>query len=502
MTFRARLLIALLALALLPTVLLTLFFLDELGRSTERWHLTVVDRALDSAIEVSHSALTKLDATMLDRVDTWAAEADAEGGSFDARRRDALRHGLREAGLDFAQLYRREAEGWRLADEVAPAGVITTEAIDLSRQLEEALAGRRLVASAQGAEAAVARIGQSRVLAVGIRLTPDFFERMAELEQARTQYARLGVLVDVQRRWVWLLLGAVVLGVALGAFLLARTLSAQMTQPLVAVSGAFRRVADGDLQTRVPVRGASELRDLSASFNAMTERLAEARVALAKAERESTWRDVARQLAHEIKNPLTPMRLSLHRLQKRVDTVPEHERGAVRDSVAALLVEIEHLTRLAEHFSQYARLPEARMETLDLAALAREAARLYEDGALRIEAAAPVPVRGDRLLLTRALHNLLLNAREAAGDAQPVQVYAVVENGEGVLTVRDRGPGISTEAAARLFEPYFSTKNRGSGLGLSVVRDIAERHGGRVTLSNREGGGAEARLSLPLAHQG
>lgn len=499
MTFRARLLVALLALALLPTLLLTLFFSGEVGRATERWHLGVVDRALDSSVEVNRIVLTRLEATLLDRADEWASAPD---DAFDAKRRGALRDGLREAGLDFAQSYTRENGHWRRTDQVAPAGVLTADSIDVSAVLDSALATDRLVEAHGGARVAVARSGEEHALAVGVRLTPDFFARLREIEEARTQYARLGVLVDVQRNYVWLLLGALVLGVAIGALLLARALSRQMTQPLVTLSDAFQRVAEGDLETRVPASGAAELQMLAGTFNSMTQRLAEARVALARAERESTWRDVARQLAHEIKNPLTPMRLSLHRLQRRVDHVPESEREAVRDSIAALLVEIEHLTRLAEHFSQYAKLPGAQMEPLDLAALARDAARLHEDGSVTVHAETPVPVDGDRLLLTRALHNLLLNAREAAGDGSAIELEVSRAGEEARLAVRDRGPGLSEAAAAKLFEPYFSTKNRGSGLGLSVVKDIAERHGGRITLTNREGGGAEARLTLPLAHRG
>ncbi len=499
MTFRARLLVALLALALLPTLLLTLFFSGEVGRATERWHLGVVDRALDASVEVNHTVLTRLEATLLDRADTWAAAAD---GAFETRGRDGLRSGLRDAGLDFAQFYRRSGDRWRLVDQVVPAGVLTADSIDVATELSAALAADRLVAAPGGARVAVAAMSDSTALAVGVRLTPDFFERLREIEQARTQYARLGVLVDVQRNYVWLLLAALVLGVAVGALLLARALSRQMTQPLVTLSDAFQRVAEGDLDTRVPASGAAELQALAGTFNSMTQRLAEARVALARAERESTWRDVARQLAHEIKNPLTPMRLSLHRLQRRVDHVPESERAAVRDSIAALLTEIEHLTGLAEHFSQYARLPGARMETLDLAALARDAAKLYEDGAVAVRPSAEVTVQGDRLLLTRALHNLLLNARESAGEGSTVELEAGSTGAEGWLAVRDRGPGLSEAAAVRLFEPYFSTKNRGSGLGLSVVKDIAERHGGSITLTNREGGGAEARLTVPLAHRG
>ncbi|MBI5169846.1 MAG: HAMP domain-containing protein [Candidatus Eisenbacteria bacterium] len=499
MTFRARLLVALLALALLPTLLLTLFFSGEVGRATERWHLGVVDRALDSSVEVNRTVLTRLEATLLDRADTWAAMGH---GAFETRGRDGLRSGLRDAGLDFAQLYRRDGGRWRLAGQVVPAGVLAADSIDVSDGMTAALAGDRLIAAAAGARVAVARMDDSTALAAGVRLTPDFFARLHEIEEARTQYARLGVLVDVQRNYVWLLLAALVIGVAVGALLLARALSRQMTQPLVTLSDAFQRVAEGDLDTRVPASGAAELQTLAGTFNSMTQRLAEARVALARAERESTWRDVARQLAHEIKNPLTPMRLSLHRLQKRIDHVPESERAAVRDSIAALLTEIEHLTRLAEHFSQYARLPGARMEALDLATLARDSAKLYEDGAVSVLPAPEVPVQGDRLLLTRALHNLLLNAREAQGEAGAIELEAGRTGAEGWLAVRDRGPGLSEAAAAKLFEPYFSTKNRGSGLGLSVVKDIAERHGGSITLTNREGGGAEARLTMPLTQRG
>jgi nitrogen fixation/metabolism regulation signal transduction histidine kinase len=232
----------------------------------------------------------------------------------------------------------------------------------------------------------------------------------------------------------------------------------------------------------------------------MAQRLAEAREGLARAEREAAWREVARRLAHEIKNPLTPMRLSLHRLQKRADSVPERERAAVRDSLAALLQEVEHLTRLAEQFSQYARLPEPRHEPLDLAEVARSAAALHEPGHLTLQVACdrPAPVRGDRLLLSRAVHNLLLNACEASPEGGTVELRVETAGAEARVDVLDRGPGLAPGLAEQVFEPYVSTKNRGSGLGLSLVRDIAAQHGGRIELANREGGGARASLTLPL----
>ena len=233
----------------------------------------------------------------------------------------------------------------------------------------------------------------------------------------------------------------------------------------------------------------------------MTAGLLSARSALAEAERQAAWRDVARRLAHEFKNILTPMSLSLHRLRRRAPQVPEEHRTAVAESLASMDQAVDDLTRLAEQFSQYARLPEPRFERLDLAQVVREAARLHEPERVTVlvaPAAKPLSVSADRLLLSRAVHNLLLNACEASPDGGTIEVRAVSVGGDAVVEILDRGVGLAAEVRERLFEPYTSTKARGSGLGLSLVRDIAVGHGGRVTLTDREGGGARACLYLPL----
>jgi nitrogen fixation/metabolism regulation signal transduction histidine kinase len=497
-TLRARLLVAFLSLALLPTLVFAIFTVDQLNRATDLWYRPGVDQALESAVEVSRTALTRVEANVLERADDWAAGLGPL--PLDAARRARLRDGLRQAGLDFALVCVRRDGSWHVADQIVPAGVLAAETLDLASELDGALEGTRLLRSSRGVLAGVAISRDDVLLVTGVRLTPDFFERVEQIGQARGYYGRIAVLVDVQHRWVWLLVGALAVLVGVIAVLLAHALSRQMAEPLVALTAAFGRVAEGDLDTRVAETGAPELSRLAASFNTMTARLAEARGALAVAEREAAWRDVARRLAHEIKNPLTPMRLSLHRLQKRAGVVPESERAAVSESLAALLQEVEHLTRLAEQFSQYARLPEPRFEPLDLSGIARAAAALHEPEGLtlNVACAADVPVRGDRLLLSRAVHNLLLNACEASPPGGTVELRTGSEGAEARVEVLDRGPGLAPELAGRVFEPYVSSKNRGSGLGLSLVRDIAAQHGGRVELVNREGGGAIARLALPL----
>ena len=498
MTLRARLLIALLSLALLPTLVFTWFTLDQLGHAAERWHQPGVDHALESAVEVTRTVLTRVEATVLERADDWSTGLGPL--PLDAARRAGLRDGLRQAGLDFAQVYRREGARWHLADQVVPSGVLALDSLAFAGEIDSALATDRLLRSPRGVLAGVARGRDGDALVTGIRLTPDFFSRVGRISEAREMYGRFAVIGELQRRYVWRLVPALGLVVAVAAFLLAGRLATQMTRPLTGLTGALERVAAGDLETRVPESGVSELRTPSASFNAMAARLSEARTALAQAEREAAWREIARRLAHEIKNPLTPMRLSLHRLQRRVDAVPESERHAVRDSIDALLQEVDHLTRLADSFSRYARLPEPQFEPLDLVELARSAAALHEPEqvTLRVESGPPARVRGDRLLLSRAVHNLLLNACEASPVGGLVELRTGAASDDAWLEVLDRGPGLPDAVRERLFEPYVSTKNRGSGLGLSLVRDIAAQHGGRITLENREGGGAKARLSLPL----
>src|ERR1051325_8260776 len=499
MSLRSRLFVALLTLALAPTLVFAWFTLVQLHAATSRWYQSGVDHALEAAIETNRTTLTRLEATALERADSFAGTLP--DFAADPRQRDDLRREMRESGLDFTQLYERDTTGWRLASTVGPARAVAANTIDLSSETPAAMAGDRLVRSPSGVMGAVAPVRDRVAVITGVWLNPSYWEQLGQVREAREFYAKVGVLVDVARERVLLTVATLALAVALGAALLARALADGITEPLSRLATALQGVQDGRNAHRLPESGPRELASLATSFNAMTTRLADARTALAAAEREAAWRDVARRLAHAIKNPLTPMSRSPPPLEARGQRLPESERRAVRDSLAALLQEVEHLTRLADTFSQYARMPEVRDEPLDLSELARACGALHEPQGLtlRIDCATPLPVRGDRLLLSRALHNLLVNAIEASPAGGVVELASGRDGGEAWIEVRDRGPGLDPELAARVFEPYVSNKNRGSGLGLSLVRDIAVQHRGSVTLVNREGGGALARLVVPLA---
>ena len=499
MTFRARLLLAFLALALIPIAVMTLFTLDRLGRSLRLWSTPGVEHALEGALETGKTALGRMEATVLARADAWSPSIPA--GALDVARGARARADLGAAGLDFMQIYRREGALWRLEEELRPPGVLGVAGVDLSGEIAAALRADRLLRSPRGALAAAAALGTDRALVVGMLLPPDYFEKLARVGEGVDYYHRFGVVRDVSRTYIWLLVAALVAVLGLAAIWASNALARGMTRPLSRLGEAVERVAAGDLGARVQPGGAREVVALGNRFNAMTERLGAAQEALRQAEREAAWREVAQRLAHEFKNILTPMSLSLHRLKRRSGAVAEEHRGAVDESVLALVSGVEQLARLAEQFSQYARLPEPRFERLDLERLAREAVRLHEreEVSLRVEGQGPLWIRGDGLLLARAIHNLVLNACEASPAGGMVEVLSSASGGEVVVEVLDRGPGVAPEVRERMFEPYVSTKRRGSGLGLSLVRDIAVQHRGTITLEDREGGGARARLAIPRA---
>ena len=498
MSLRARLTLALLALALIPTALYTAFTLDQLGRSAERWFRPGVNRALESALETTRTALARVEAVTLAQSDALAADFPA--APLTARDRARLRAALRAAGLDFIQIYRRAGSGWRLTEQLAPPGVIAIDPPDLGSDIETSIGASRVIHSARGAIAAVASLGEERALVTGIRVPPDYFARVDDVGLGVSRYGQLGVLVKLQRQYLWFLVSLVVVILVALALVLASALARGLSRPLGELAQALERVAAGDLGTRIRPAGAREVRTLGESFNAMTARLEAARDSLKQAEREAAWREVARRLAHEFKNILNPMSLSLDRLASRADAVAPEARAPVRDSLALMERGVDQLARLAEQFSQYARLPDPRLERLDLSEVARAAAGMLEPAGavIEIDAGSALPVRGDSLLLSRAIHNLLLNACEASPRDGRVVLRTAAAGERAVLEVLDRGAGVAEDLLERVFEPYVSTKKRSSGLGLSLVRDIATQHGGTATLENRDGGGACARLSLPL----
>lgn len=223
------------------------------------------------------------------------------------------------------------------------------------------------------------------------------------------------------------------------------------------------------------------------------------------AQRTAAWAEVARRMAHEIKNPLTPIQLSAERLAYKLEGKLDAESQAMLERATGTIVnQVETMKNLVNAFRDYAKLPSPTLSRLRLNALIVDVLNLYESSPVRVgtDLAPDLPmVIGDGAQLGQIVHNLLQNSEDAlAGRDDGRITISTYRDGEhAVLLFRDNGPGFPAELLARAFEPYFTTKSRGSGLGLAIVKKIIDEHGGDVRLSNRDQGGAEVRIRLRIA---
>ncbi len=236
---------------------------------------------------------------------------------------------------------------------------------------------------------------------------------------------------------------------------------------------------------------------------------------IVSAQRAQAWGEVARRLAHEIKNPLTPIQLSAERLAMKLDgKLTEPDQLMMNKSVKTIVDQVDAMKRLVNEFRDYARLPVAELHPLDLNALVQDILQLYgNENALvpvRVELDTDCPaIQGDAQQLRQVVHNLLQNAQDATQGSVPAEVFIATQwvptSGRVRLVVRDNGPGFPSKILKRAFEPYVSTKSRGTGLGLAVVKKIADEHGARIDLKNRELSGAvvgaQVSLSFPVGEQ-
>jgi len=294
------------------------------------------------------------------------------------------------------------------------------------------------------------------------------------------------------------------LAAALGLLVTILVVSRTVTRPLVALSQEADRVARGELGARVVPSGPAETAALAQSFNRMAEDLEASREKLVRAEKELAWREMARQVSHEIKNPLTPMKLSIQLLERAWrDRSPEFE-NILQRAIATIDRQIESLRRIATDFKAFAGSAVHKRENIQIQKLLEDTAALFaaaaESKRVRIVVSSePATVLGDPEELQRAVVNLLDNALQAAPPETAVDLSARTAHGRVRICVLDRGAGVPAELRPKLFTPYFSTRTHGTGLGLSIVRRIAEDHGGAALLDESTLDGTAMVLELPLA---
>ena len=304
---------------------------------------------------------------------------------------------------------------------------------------------------------------------------------------------------------------AIAYGVASGGILLAIVFSlwiaARVSRPVEELARAAEEVAGGSWDARVPVRGRDEVAVLAQSFNHMTEQLADQRERLVQSERVAAWRELARRLAHELKNPLFPLQLTVENLV-RARQLPAGEFDEVfNESTQTLGMEIGNLKKIIGRFSDFSKMPKPELERIDAKDLVERVRALYATGSdsgpgievvAKVESA-PMPLMADPELLHRALSNLVLNAKDAMPEGGRVTISARNRDGKVEIRVADTGQGLTPEECERLFTPYYTTKEHGTGLGLAIVQSVVADHAGTIAVESRAGQGATFVITLPRA---
>jgi signal transduction histidine kinase len=284
-------------------------------------------------------------------------------------------------------------------------------------------------------------------------------------------------------------------------------LAERIADPVNRLTRATKRLARGDLDARVAATSSDELRRLVEDFNRMAADLQRQRGELERTHRLEAWAEMARQVAHDIKNPLTPIQLNAEHL-RRVHA----DRGAplspvLEDCVATILTQVKLLRQIASEFSSYASSPTARPVNVDVSELLRELVDPYRAGlnermtfAVDVPSDLP-PVHVDRTLITRALTNLIENALHAMPSRGTLTIVARHDDNAVRIRVSDTGVGMDPEALARAFEPYFSTKATGTGLGLPIAKRNVEASGGTISVASERDRGTTVELVLPVSGQ-
>jgi two-component system, NtrC family, nitrogen regulation sensor histidine kinase NtrY len=289
-------------------------------------------------------------------------------------------------------------------------------------------------------------------------------------------------------------------------------ISARITKPVRELAEGAREVAGGRWETRIDVRGSDEIGQLAIAFNDMTRTLASQKERLVQTERVAAWRELARRLAHELRNPLFPMQITVENLQKARKLDAKQFLEVFSESTATLKTELANLNTIVGRFSDFSKMPAPQFVRVNLNEVLRNAVRLFEPQFNAVGKPTitpelfltdPLPeIDADPDLLHRAFQNLVLNAMDAMPAGGTLTLRTSEREGNVRIEVADTGKGLTPEECSRLFTPYYTTKQMGTGLGLAIIQSVISDHHGTISVISEEGRGTTFRIDLPQRQAG
>ncbi len=287
------------------------------------------------------------------------------------------------------------------------------------------------------------------------------------------------------------------------SIILSYFLSSYITKSLKIISDKMEETQLNQRNEKIVIEdGSKEINLLINSYNTMVDKLEESATILAQSEREQAWREMAKQVAHEIKNPLTPMRLTVQSFQRKFDANDPDISKKLDDYTKTILQQIDTMSAVANAFSNFATMPAQQNETLNVVRIVKMALEIFNEDFIQFSALEDeIIAKLDRTQLIRVITNLVKNAIQAIPEEQENKLVFVTvfrQNNEVKIAVKDNGKGISRENQERVFEPKFTTKSSGMGLGLAIIKNIIENYNGTITFETEPNVGTEFLVSFPI----
>jgi signal transduction histidine kinase len=317
------------------------------------------------------------------------------------------------------------------------------------------------------------------------------------------------VLLD---RKIMKISAAVAAAALLVGFLVSFWISARITKPVEVLAEGAREVASGRWDTRIEIRGRDEVGQLATAFNEMTQTLAAQKERLVQTERVAAWRELARRLAHELRNPLFPMQITVENLQKARKLDAKQFLEVFNESTATLKTELSNLNTIVGRFSDFSKMPAPQFVRVNVNEVLRNVIRLFEPQfnavgkptiTPELFLTEPLPdIDADPDLLHKAFQNLVLNALDAMPAGGTLTLRTAERDGNLRIEVKDTGKGLTPEECSRLFTPYYTTKQLGTGLGLAIVQSVVSDHHGTISVTSDEGRGTTFRIEFPQRQAG
>lgn len=508
------------ALVVAPLLIVYLSSLEFLNRGIDSWFRVEVKQGLSDALVLSRGSLDVRMREYAQRTEQVARSLAQLSSAEIASQLDGARRS--SGALEIAVI----GENQRVIAaslENALESVPSQPTPDLVRQvsarhsfmsLEPEARGQYLIRTA--APFASEPSADNRYVMAVYRVPPQIARLSEAVQHAYSQYGDLAALREPLKYSFRLTLTLVLLLAMLAAIYGAIFFAQRMVRPVQDLIAGTRAVGKGDFDTRLPLPSRDEMGFLVHSFNDMTKRLRRAHdeatrshEALLSAQRDAAWGEVARRLAHEIKNPLTPIQLSAERLRKRfLSTLSPQDAEVMERATRTIIQQVETMKQMVNAFSEYARAPEMQIAPFSLNALIAEVADLYRASERHTDIHLQLDQRigsieADRGRVRQLLNNLVTNSLQALegvpGPRLDIETRLEQSGAEAqvVIVVGDNGPGFQRELLARVFDPYVTSKAKGTGLGLAIVKKIVEEHGGRIEADNRPEGGARVQVVLP-----